>query len=556
MDTVVQVKNETPAEPGLSSLLRLFAFPWFALLFLIIILFGLVRYHLRDMPLERDEGEYAFAGQLMLQGIPPYKLAYNMKLPGTYAAYAAILAAFGETPAGIHLGLLLVNAVTSLLLYFLAARLFGRLAGVVAGASYALLSTSSSVEGFQAHATNFVVLPAILGILLLLHALQSGRLWLFLVSGLVEGIAFLMKQHGVFIVLFCFLYLVVSARERQCSPRKILRYAALFALGAILPYAATVWLLYWSGVFGQFWFWTVSYAVEYSKMGPHRAVRAFLMHSRAVVGPAAPVWVLAAIGITAPRWNPSARKHSWFLTALLLFSFLAICPGAYFRRHYFVLLLPEIAILVGVAVSAATEVLGGLQKPKYLIVLPSLAFLACFGSSVFLQRAFCFCLDPEKAMRATYKGEGAMVFLAARKTANYVKNNSSPSSRIAVLGSEPEIYFYANRHSATGYIYMYALTARQTYTARMRQQMIQEIETCHPDLLVYVDDRDSWNYVDASAPQVVALLSWAQEYMQNQYERVGVVDIGESIQYVWGDAARTYRPRSDKAMYVLRRKVE
>jgi hypothetical protein len=44
--------------------------------------------------------------------------------------------------------------------------------------------------------------------------------------------------------------------------------------------------------------------------------------------------------------------------------------------------------------------------------------------------------------------------------------------------------------------------------------------------------------------------------MQNQYERVGVVDIGESIQYVWGDAARTYRPRSDKAMYVLRRKVE
>lgn len=37
-------------------------------------------------PLERDEGEYAYAGQLMLQGIPPYQLAYNMKLPGTYAA--------------------------------------------------------------------------------------------------------------------------------------------------------------------------------------------------------------------------------------------------------------------------------------------------------------------------------------------------------------------------------------------------------------------------------------------------------------------------------------
>jgi len=149
-----------------------------------------------------------------------------------------------------------------------------------------------------------------------------------------------------------------------------------------------------------------------------------------------------------------------------------------------------------------------------------------------------------------------MIEIPNNATAEYVKENSSPSSQIAVLGSEPEIYFYAHRHPATGYIYTYSLMGRQKYTARMRQQMIQEIETCHPDLLVYVDDRDSWNYVDASAPQVVALLSWAQEYMQNQYERVGVVDIGESIQYVWGDAARTYRPRSDKAMYVLRRKVE
>lgn len=217
MDTIVQVKNETPAEPGLSSpprLLRLFALPWIALLFLVIILilFGLVRHRLRDMPLERDEGEYAFAGQLMLQGIPPYKLAYNMKLPGTYAAYAAILAAFGETPAGIQLGLSMVNAVTSLLLYFLAARLFGRLAGVVAGASYALLSTSPSVQGFQAHATNFVVLPAILGILLLIVALQSGRLWLFFGKRPIRRDCLPDEKARR---LHCFFLLSLSRRERK-----------------------------------------------------------------------------------------------------------------------------------------------------------------------------------------------------------------------------------------------------------------------------------------------------------------------------------------------------
>jgi hypothetical protein len=47
---------------------------------LAILLTLVVRVRLRDMPLERDEGEYAYAGQLILQGVPPYKDAFNMKL--------------------------------------------------------------------------------------------------------------------------------------------------------------------------------------------------------------------------------------------------------------------------------------------------------------------------------------------------------------------------------------------------------------------------------------------------------------------------------------------
>jgi hypothetical protein len=53
-----------------------------------------VRLKFADVPLERDEGEYAYAGQLILHGVPPYTLAYNMKFPGTYYAYAALMAVF------------------------------------------------------------------------------------------------------------------------------------------------------------------------------------------------------------------------------------------------------------------------------------------------------------------------------------------------------------------------------------------------------------------------------------------------------------------------------
>lgn len=37
----------------------------------IIVLTGLLRYRLLDVPLERDEGEYAYAAQLILEGTPP-----------------------------------------------------------------------------------------------------------------------------------------------------------------------------------------------------------------------------------------------------------------------------------------------------------------------------------------------------------------------------------------------------------------------------------------------------------------------------------------------------
>ena len=70
---------------------------WWVLLAIILLLVVAIRIRLLNLPLERDEGEYAYAGQLMLQGVPPYQLAYNMKFPGTYAAYALIMSIFGQS---------------------------------------------------------------------------------------------------------------------------------------------------------------------------------------------------------------------------------------------------------------------------------------------------------------------------------------------------------------------------------------------------------------------------------------------------------------------------
>ena len=119
---------------------------WLAVL-AVILLTTIARVRLLSIPLERDEGEYAYAGQLILQGVPPYELVYNMKFPGIYYAYALVLAVFGQTQVGVHLGLFVVNAGTILLVFFLGRRLFDATAGAWAAAAFAVMSVSPSVAG-------------------------------------------------------------------------------------------------------------------------------------------------------------------------------------------------------------------------------------------------------------------------------------------------------------------------------------------------------------------------------------------------------------------------
>src|SRR5208337_3675130 len=122
-----------------SSRPRLLQRPWsWWFLVLVLVLVAAVRLRLLNFPLERDEGEYAYAGQLMLQGIPPYQLAYNMKFPGAYAGYAVIMALFGQTPAGIHFGVLCLTTLTALMLFWLGKKMLDPTAGMVAATFYAV----------------------------------------------------------------------------------------------------------------------------------------------------------------------------------------------------------------------------------------------------------------------------------------------------------------------------------------------------------------------------------------------------------------------------------
>jgi len=520
---------------------------WCYLLLAIIVLsFALIRIRLLNLPLERDEGEYAYAGQLILQGIPPYQLAYNMKLPGTYAAYALLMTLFGQSSTGIHLGLILINAATTILIFFLATRLFGSLAGIVSAASYGFLSTSPSVLGFAAHATHFVILPAVGGLLLLLKALDTKRVWWFFASGVLLGLAFVMKQPGLFFPLLAGIYLLQSEVRESRDWRSIAKRATAYSVGVVLPFALTCLILLRAGVFEQFWFWTFTYAREYGSIVSFHDGWHLLTDTAAyVIGPAWPIWVLALVGLSALFWSERARSRARFVLEFLVFSFLAVCPGLYFRAHYFILLLPAISLLVGIAVLAARE---KLSSRGALAAVPVIVFGIALFFSIMWQGDFLFKLDPASASRRLYAGNP---FPEAPRIAEYIKSHTSPEDRIAVLGSEPEIFFYAHRHSVTPYIYTYELMEEQKFASEMQPNMINDIEQARPKYLVFVDVGTSWLVQPHSD---TSILAWAKDYLARNYEVVGVADImlPETV-YRWDAEAKQYQRRGRSVVEVFRR---
>jgi hypothetical protein len=467
----------------------------------VLLLVAAIRIRLLTLPLERDEGEYAYAGQLMLQGIPPYELAYNMKFPGTYAAYALLMGLFGETPAGIHFGVLCLTTLTALMLFWLGKKMLDQTAGVVAATAYAVLAASPGMLGLAGHATHFVAFFLTAGLCVLWLARQNENSWLAFISGLLFGAAVLMKQHAAFVGAWAGVSFAVSRfRETHKPIDQRLLSIGMCAAGMFLPFVLCCLVLWHAGVFGKFWFWTIDYARQYAlissaSVGANRFWRVLPL----VTASTALLWLIASAGLLLIWFDDRLRGSRIWFAGFCLASALTVIPGFYFRVHYFLAPLPAVALLTGCAGSGFIWLLQKNHRPHQLHNSVMALYAVFLGATFFVNRDIWFIKTPDQASRTIY---GLPLFLEAEKAAGFIHDHSASTARIAVLGSEPEIYFLARRHSATGYIYTYALMETQPFAQKMQREMIREIESAAPEFIVYVQGETSWGRYTASNQKI------------------------------------------------------
>jgi hypothetical protein len=374
----------------------------------------------------------------------------------------------------------------------------------------------------------------------------------YFAAGLCMGLAFLMKQPGVVFILFGAQEVVWRKWKDPNERKKLATMLVAYGAGAAIPYLLTCAVLYRAGVFGTFWFWTVSYARQYATSTDLALAWKYLREIVPDVFFAAPVvWCFAAIGLVALLRERSRFGALSFEVSLLGWSLVGASAGLYFRNHYFIVMLPAVCLLAGKAMAWSVAELAarlGVNR-RWASTLPAALFAIGLVLALYAQRAIFFKTSAEEIVRQEYGGNP---FPEAIEIGRYIREHSSADAPIAVLGSEPEIYFYAHRHSATGYIYTYGLMEEQKFASRMQQEMMDEIEKGKPEYVVNVMVPASWMRNPKSDP---AILYWARQYVRDHYRLVGVADIELKTTYHWDDAAEDYHPRSKYSMFLYKRKI-
>ena len=181
------------------------------------------------------------------------------------------------------------------------------------------------------------------------------------------------------------------------------------------------------------------------------------------------------------------------------------------------LFLPALALAIGIGLAELHQRFS--QRKLWLKFAPSVVLLLAIGISLYRGRVYFFELSAVEEVRFNY---GNNPFPEAIPIARYIQEHTKSTDRISILGSEPEILFYANRLSATGHIYTYWLMEPQPYARAMQHEFIQETERAVPEFVVFVPLNTSWLW---SSRSITDLWEWIPQFLAAHYDRVGVINI-------------------------------
>ena len=396
------------------------------------------------------EQVYGVVAIEMLHGGLPYQAAIERKPPLLFVLYAAVLgvAGPGNWPA-LHLVALVWTLATMWLLWLIAHRLFDPDAGLAAALLYGLFMAWADYRDLAFNGELIMNLPVVAAVAL---AFRPGaprlRLELF-VAGLLIAVAFLFKQPSGISGIAIGVYLLDPAyrARRALSWTATAGELTLLAAGFLGTLGACALVLRHLGILQEALYWTVLSQAAVFGAGTWVFWDRALSNAAFFALETAPLLLATVLSIRAHAghagvWRGRGPEFRALLV-LLAVSCLGVAANGQFLFHYFLRLLPALALL---AAPAAVALWNGHGLGAHPWLTPSRYRLWLIFSAVLF-----LVVDTAGLARYRLPGDAAV----------YVREHSAPTDRIFVWGQGDKqvgLYLDAMRRPASRYIASFPLT--------------------------------------------------------------------------------------------------
>jgi 4-amino-4-deoxy-L-arabinose transferase-like glycosyltransferase len=393
---------------------------------------------LHPLPID-DEAGYSVIANEIVDGGRPYIDAVDRKPPLLFWTYAAAFKIGGEYNwMALHILSLIWTLATMAGLYVIAKQLFDRETGLIAAFFYSVFQAWASFKNLAFNGEMVMNLAIVWA--WAIGFSRSSLKWRpeLLGAGALLCAAFLLKQPAAIAAIPLGIYLLLPSYRisRGLTRTQSVIHAAILTTGFFGSLGLFAVFLQEQGIFRETVYWTiVNHTIPYIfwKKG--------ILMTLAFAGACLPLLIGAATAIRDGRglWAGKNGEQTALL-GLLAASAIGAAAGARFYDHYYVQLIPPLALLA--APYYAQLWTGRMQSHHWLLRPPvTQAWLAATIVAFSISH---------------------WVTLAERRvpleTGRYLLEHSAPNDRIFVWGNKPKIYLEARRRPASRYILSFPLT--------------------------------------------------------------------------------------------------
>lgn len=455
----------------------------------------LMRSHGFDLPLEADEGNYAYIGGRLLEGDRLYVDVWDHQPPGVFVLFASVIAVFGDEPIVFRWLACAFSLATLGFIVGILRRCRGRSAAVCGAVLFALASSDPATAGEGCNREIYMV-TLIMAAWWCVLGRSSQSTWSVLLAGLLLGLASLLKtvvaMHWLMLAGWLALRCWSASGVQGFVPRFV-RTMLAFGAGPALGWLAT----------GSYFAITDRYAelidavfaVNLSYSGSDQGVldrfAGFLalgaQHNPFTSAPT--LWwagavAAAVLAVMAVRQRVGAALA---MLALLVSGYLAICLPAQFWPHYYYLLVPALVVAIAMATWHLVDWLGaacgpGSVWPRMLVGLYAVAPLGLLVNEInhyLLETPFGITVGK-------YNSRDFWARAIGRKVAEL----TDPDDEVFVLSNDASIYYYARRRCASRYTMLTGLRRNYAGAAQRRAILVADLKASLPRLVLVLQDEE------------------------------------------------------------------